>query len=49
MEILAKALGALWQVLLVGLLLGAGLPVLFAIGVRSLNRSRHLCERRTRG
>jgi hypothetical protein len=42
MEILAKALDALWQVLLVGLLLGVGLPALFALGVRSLNGARHL-------
>ncbi len=40
MEILVKALSALWQVLLVGLLLGAGLPALFALGLRSLNTSR---------
>ena len=36
MDILVKALGALWQVLAVGLLLGAGLPALFALGIRSL-------------
>lgn len=36
MDILLKALGSLWQVVLVGLLLGAGIPTLFAIGVRSL-------------
>jgi hypothetical protein len=42
MEILAKALDALWQVLLVGVLLGVGLPALFALGVRSLNTSRQL-------
>ncbi|GAA3286246.1 MULTISPECIES: hypothetical protein [Dactylosporangium] len=30
------ALQAAWKVLLVGLLLGAGLPALFALGVRSL-------------
>jgi hypothetical protein len=40
MEILAKAFDALWQVLLVGLLLGAGLPALFALGLRSLNAGR---------
>jgi hypothetical protein len=40
MEILTKALDALWQVLLVGLLLGAGLPALFALGLRSLNTGR---------
>lgn len=42
MEIMAKALDALGQVLLVGLLLGVGLPTLFALGVRSLNRDRQL-------
>lgn len=40
MDILTKALDALWQVLLVGLLLGAGLPALFALGLRSLNTGR---------
>jgi hypothetical protein len=40
MDILTKALDALWQVLLVGLLLGAGLPALFALGLRSLNTHR---------
>ena len=37
MEILVKALQAIWQVVLVGLLLGAGLPALFALGVRALH------------
>lgn len=40
MDILVKALGSLWQVLAVGLLLGAGLPALFALGLRSLNAGR---------
>lgn len=40
MEIVTKALGALWQVVAVGLLLGAGLPALFALGIRSLNTGR---------
>lgn len=40
MEILTKAFDALWQVLLVGLLLGAGLPALFALGLRSLDTGR---------
>ena len=40
MEILTKALDALWQVLLVGLVLGAGLPALFALGMRSLAAGR---------
>jgi hypothetical protein len=38
--ILIKAAEALWQVLLVGLVLGAGLPALFALGVRALNTGR---------
>jgi hypothetical protein len=40
MDVLVKALGALWQVIAVGLLLGAGLPALFALGIRSLNSGR---------
>ncbi|HEX8487094.1 MAG TPA: hypothetical protein VF642_01005 [Propionibacteriaceae bacterium] len=40
MDILVKALDSLWQVLAVGLLLGAGLPALFALGLRSLNTGR---------
>ncbi len=40
MEILAKAFSALWQVLAVGLLLGVGIPALFSIGMRSLERGR---------
>jgi hypothetical protein len=30
-------LTALWQIIVVGLLAGAGLPALFAIGLRALN------------
>ena len=40
MEILTKALSALWQVLAVGMLLGVGIPALFSIGMRSLERGR---------
>jgi hypothetical protein len=40
MDVLVKALDSLWQVLVVGLLLGAGLPALFALGLRSLNTGR---------
>jgi hypothetical protein len=29
-------LGALWRIVVVGILLGAGLPALFAIGLRAL-------------
>ena len=36
MEILTQSFHALWQVTAVGLLLGAGLPALFALGLRSL-------------
>ncbi|WP_432843994.1 hypothetical protein [Dactylosporangium sp. CA-092794] len=36
MHNLEFSLQAAWRVLLVGLLLGAGLPTLFALGVRSL-------------
>lgn len=39
-DIVIKSLDALWQVALVGLVLGAGLPALFALGVRSLNSGR---------
>ena len=41
-EILMKSLEALWQVALAGLVLGAGLPALFALGVRSLESNRVL-------
>ncbi len=40
MEILAHSFSALWQVLVVGLLLGAGLPALFSLGMLSLSRGR---------
>ncbi|MFC7530669.1 hypothetical protein [Actinoplanes sp. GCM10030250] len=36
MHNLGFALDGAWQVLLAGLILGAGLPVLFALGIRSL-------------
>jgi hypothetical protein len=39
MEILTESLRALWQVITVGLLLGAGLPALFALGLRFLGAS----------
>jgi len=32
-------LDALWKIVVVGLLLGAGLPALFAVGLRALNPS----------
>ena len=40
MEILTHAFAAIWQVLVVGLVLGAGLPALFALGMLSLSRGR---------
>lgn len=40
MEILTHAFEAIWQVLVVGLVLGAGLPALFALGMLSLSRGR---------
>ncbi|QCW51096.1 hypothetical protein FE634_13030 [Nocardioides dongxiaopingii] len=36
MENIGFALEGAWQVLLIGLLLGAGLPAVFALGIRSL-------------
>lgn len=42
MEILTESFEALWQVVAVGLLLGAGLPALFALGVRALESDRVL-------
>ncbi|MEU4691546.1 hypothetical protein [Actinoplanes sp. NPDC023714] len=36
MDNLTLALDAVWRILLAGLLLGAGLPAIFALGVRSL-------------
>ena len=40
MDIVTTALHALWQILVVGILLGAGLPTLFALGIRALNTPR---------
>ena len=40
MHILTDSLSALWQVTAVGLILGAGLPALFALGLRSLSLGR---------
>lgn len=36
MDTVSLVLDSVWKVLLVGLLLGAGLPALFAVGVRGL-------------
>ena len=40
--ILLKAFESLWQVLAAGLILGAGLPVLFALGIKILGSGRTL-------
>ena len=40
MDILTSALSAIWQVVVVGLVLGAGLPAVFALGMRSLSVGR---------
>ena len=37
MNTLWRALGGAWNVLWVGLLLGAGLPAVFALGIRALS------------
>lgn len=39
-EIVTDTLSALWKVVLVGILLGAGLPALFAVGLRAFNSGR---------
>lgn len=36
-NLLVSTLDSLWQVVLVGLVLGAGLPAVFALGMRSLS------------
>jgi hypothetical protein len=36
MDQVLAALDATWRILLIGILLGAGLPTLFAVGVRAL-------------
>lgn len=40
MQILIDTLNSLWKVLGVGILLGAGLPALYALALRSLNSGR---------
>ncbi len=41
-EIFLKAFEALWQVLVVGIVLGAGLPAVFALGIKALGTGRTL-------
>jgi hypothetical protein len=38
-------LDALWKIVVVGLLLGAGLPALFAVGLRALTPAEGTSER----
>ena len=42
-------LHALWQILVVGLLAGAGLPALFAVGLRALSMPGHRVQPATAG
>ncbi|MFD6858943.1 hypothetical protein ACFWB0_09975 [Rhodococcus sp. NPDC060086] len=37
MNLLVSTLDSLWQVVVVGVVLGAGLPAVFALGMRSLS------------
>lgn len=39
-EIFLKAFEALWQVLVAGVVLGAGLPAVFALGIKALGTGR---------
>ena len=41
-EIFLKAFESLWQVLVAGIVLGAGLPAVFALGIRVLGNGRTL-------
>lgn len=41
-EIFLKAFEALWQVLVAGIILGAGLPAVFALGIKALGSGRTL-------
>ncbi|QBJ95684.1 hypothetical protein ERC79_06665 [Rhodococcus sp. ABRD24] len=41
MNLLTQTANSLWQVVLVGLLFGAGLPAIFALGLKSLSAGTH--------
>jgi len=41
-EIFLKAFESLWQVLVAGVILGAGLPALFALGIKAVGSGRTL-------
>ena len=40
MEIVQETLTALWQVIVAGIIFGAGLPALFALGLKAMNSGR---------
>lgn len=42
MDIVIKSLNTLWVVVLVSLVLGAGLPAVFGLGMRSLSAGRRV-------
>ncbi|OYD70911.1 hypothetical protein [Rhodococcus sp. OK302] len=44
MDVLKNTADSLWQVMLVGLLLGAGLPAIFAFGLRALDSKSHSAD-----
>ncbi|MCJ0903837.1 hypothetical protein [Rhodococcus sp. ARC_M6] len=44
MDILKNTADSLWQIVLVGLLLGAGLPAIFAFGLRALDSRSHSAD-----
>ena len=45
----SSTLHSLWQILVVGIVLGAGLPAMFAVGVRFLTSTAPDTDRRTIG
>lgn len=45
MDLVIKTANSLWQVVLIGLLFGAGLPTVFAFGVRFLAPSAQVVDR----
>ena len=45
MELVVKTANSLWQVVVIGVLFGAGLPTIFAFGVRFLAPSAQVVER----
>ena len=45
MDLVIKTANSLWQVVVIGLLFGAGLPTIFAFGVKFLAPSAQLVDR----